>query len=47
MSAGIAGFIIGFFIGSWFGLACAAILMASRDESERRRYEEESRKKDS
>lgn len=32
MSAGIIGFVIGFFIGGSFGTICVALLIASRDE---------------
>lgn len=34
MSAGIIGFVIGFFIGGSFGTICVALLMASRDEED-------------
>lgn len=46
MSAGILGFIIGFMIGGMFGVMMLALLMASRDEEEMRRHEENSRKTD-
>ena len=35
MSAGIIGFVIGFFIGGSFGTICVALLMASRDEEDK------------
>jgi hypothetical protein len=47
MSAGILGFIIGFMIGGMFGVMMLALLMASRDDDERRLHEENSRKTDS
>lgn len=47
MSAGILGFIIGFMVGGMFGVMMLALLVASRDDEEMRRHEENSRKADS
>ena len=47
MSAGILGFIIGFMVGGMFGMMMLALLVASRDDEERRLHEKDSRKTDS
>lgn len=47
MSAGILGFILGMFVGGFFGIFVIALLTASKDEKERYGNEKNSRKTDS